>query len=274
MDNKFNINSYFTAWYGLGKAPTVNKIKIGKIIIGVLLVFIMLLLTFVAHWIFLFGALLFGFLFIGLPILKVVKEKKAYNAWNDNYEYRRTNWYKEYDKFLEKTINDLNLKQRGLNKIGIDESQIDDISEGKEEASGVRSFSVRGISLQGYYRQAVNNTYRTQYYEVTWIYFTKEQILTYNIKFDLLDLNRKTESTEEFFYDDIVSVSTSSESVDVKAEQRVDETKKTDSTVVRETFRIVVPGDKLTYSFTPTEEAVKSVKGLTGLIRSKKSANK
>lgn len=272
MNNKFNINDYFTKWYGLGAAPVVNQLKLKPI--GIIFVIAMLALTFVAHFACIIGVALCGFIFIGLPIMKKSKEQKARDIWSENFRIRSTTWHGEYDKFLRKILDDLNLRQRGMDKLGIDESQVGKKSEDNDDASGTEPFDIHGNIFKGYYRQDANGEYRTQYYEVTWIYCTTEQVLTYNIQLNLLDPSKKSEDTQEFFYDDIVSVSTSSQSVDVKAEQGVYDDKEGESCVESQAFKLVVPGDKILYSFTTTEAAVKAVKGLTQLIRDKKKAQK
>ena len=258
MENpKFSINKYFQTNYGLGSKPAVSKIQIKKFAIIVLLA--CLVLTFAVNFLFILATAFFGFIFIGLPLMKQNKEKAAAKEWEDKLNYCRNNWYKDYEKLLEKTITDLNAKKRGMDKLGIIE----------EDVGMVPPFSIRGKDYNGYYRVANNGEYRTDGHQITWLYFSETQVFVYSVKFKLTEPKKLVEETQELFYTDIVSVSINSSVQTLKASNSA-EAKKEDETIDTEDFTLVVPGDKLRFAFTSNSEVNNSINGMKNLIRQKK----
>lgn len=270
MDNNFNIKSYFAANFGLGNKPTVSKSNFKLNIKHVIALIIAVVLLFVKAIIGILAVALVGGIFIALPIIKeknkINQEKKALEDWQNNYNYRYNNWDAEYDKFCQKVIADLNARERGMKKIGLDEASLKE-SDREDAAYVAEPFSITGKRYTGYYRWGKDGVSRTDDHEITWLYFSKEQLYIYTVQFKLTDLTRKTENTLEFFYSDIVSVSTGSKTVDTN--NAVDGGKI--STVESEEFKLVVPGDKLSFAFTTTEFVSRSVQGMKNLIRIKKN---
>lgn len=177
-NNTFSIKDYFDYNYGLGNQP--KKYKLGRKNFIVLI--------------------LFCWIWIPLYIIKTVKTNKKINEWKMAFEYRRNNWYKEYDKYLEKTVTALDLKKSALKKLNLVEDDPD--------LQTVKPIFLHGPKFDGYWRQASNGTYRTSKHEYTYIIFKQDQILFYIANIDLFEPTRKKESTLEFFYSDITSVNT------------------------------------------------------------------
>lgn len=239
-DNTFSIHRYFNTNFDLGYAP--QKYKFGKKPILVLI--------------------LFWWIILPIFIIKTVISNKKIKEWNEAYEYRRSNWWKEYEKHLAKTIKDFNIQKAALKKLGLVEDDPD--------LKTVAPITLQGPKFDGYWRQAVNGRYRTSKYELTYIVFKKEQVLLYIANIDLLDPNKKKESTLEFFYSDITSVSTTT--VSTKPKQKDAEGHEVQE-IDTEAFVLIVPGDKISLAFTPYDGFDEScINGMKALIRERKRA--
>lgn len=180
----------------------------------------------------------------------------------------------EYVALTISTAEKMNLKQRAIDKFGVDPDELNIIDP--ICISGFRfGDNVRGLIEVSEYDKKAKKTYiASNIYEVTWIFFSEKQVYRYNISFHMEDGTKK-ETAEEFFYRDIVNISTVSDSRDIK-EKKVSCTGKityVNKPVDIESLVLVVPGDKL-YSSMRTEDAEaieNSLKGVKALIREKKS---
>lgn len=252
--NKFNINDYFTRNYNLGDKPSVSKFKLTFKQILLLLISVVLIFVFAPVGLILTA--IFGLVLIGLPMMKIAKEKKAAEEWQTNYNTRRNTWDAEFDKLFQEKLNKLNPKATGMNKVGVieDDFQAD-------------PFYISGKKYDSYYRYGKDGVARTNHNEITWLFFTKDQVLIYTLNFKMTE-DKKTENTQEFFYSDIVSVSTGTTSVEVQKGNAID---RNDDSIEAEEFRLVVPGDKMCFAFTSNEAVSKSIQGMKNLIRTKKN---
>jgi len=255
MNNNFNINDYFTTNYNLGTKPSVAKFKLNFKKILLLLVSLVLVVVFAPVGLVLTA--LFAFLFIALPLIKISKQKKAADEWQNNFNYRKNNWDAEFDKFFDAKLDKLSPKASAMSKLGV-----------VEEDFCADPFSIYGKKYDSYYRTGKDGIARTNHNEITWLFFTQDQVLIYTVNFKLTE-EKKSENTQEFFYSDVVSVSTGSVSVDVAASNAIDSANT--SSVEAEEFRLVVPGDKISFAFTSNEQVSKSVQGMKNLIRTKKN---
>ena len=163
----------------------------------------------------------------------------------------------EYGSLVRSTRDSLSLKKKALSKIGIDEDELKDIPP---------------VCLEGYVyekawaKQQAACKWISSSYQVAWIYFSASQIYIYRCTFNL-DENKKTESTDEFFYKDVTSVSTSS---DYDAIKNKDESGQ-DIEVETHKFVMVVPGDKLRVSLDGVQDADSIIHAMKQQLREKKS---
>jgi hypothetical protein len=106
----------------------------------------------------------------------------------------------EYRAFVEQQVAPLNIKSKGLSKHGIDEDQVKEVPP----------VEFRGFShtKDSFYKQGCSNLY-----EVTWLFFSSEQLYIYSILLDMLS-DTKKERTEEYFYKDVTSFSSATDSVE------------------------------------------------------------
>lgn len=262
----FNYVKFFQTNYGLGFKPTIPALNKKNIVIGALIAIVGLILMVSVHVVVGLIGLAVAAILIVPPILKKSKAKAYYDQWMAEFSRRSSTWCGEFDKAALKVIDDQKLKERGMSYLDIDEKKL--IEDENNKAS---SFAVRGSNFDGGWRMT-NGYYRTEYQEITWLYFGEEQLYIYRVKMSLIDPKNKKEESQEFFYKDIVSVSIAQESVDVKGKGTDDDgkTKQVDA----ERLRIVVPGDKLSFAYTPDESSSKHINAMKNRIREVKTIKK
>lgn len=165
----------------------------------------------------------------------------------------------EYVSMLNARIGDF--KQRALNKIGLDESELQEIPPVHFE----------GYTEKGSYeRLGKDKKYRYSGYQITWLFFSSTQVYLYQYTF-YMDCDDKKEITNEYFYKDITSFNTSTDTV----ETRFYDPKKKD-TVVKNVdstrFCIIVPGDKFYCSMEQNDANERAVQAMKAKLREKKTA--
>lgn len=270
MNNNFNIHEYFVHNFNLGEKPSVSKYKPKPVHIIILLVSVALLFVkFIAG---LVCVAVFGFAFVGLPFMKISKEKKAADEWQKNYDYREANWHTEYDKFYERRVAKLNPKASGIKRLGLDLNpdtvNEDDRTPEELEKYPTKPFYIYGSTYPTWYRKR-DGVMRTNDREITYFFFSKDQIYLYKVSFKLTEEDRKKEETQEFFYSDITSVSVVTESYDL--DEKSGSCDDNSTFIETERFKLVVPGDKMSFAFTANEWVDASVNGMKHLIRTKKN---
>ncbi|NQT60760.1 MAG: hypothetical protein HQ557_17445 [Bacteroidetes bacterium] len=170
-----------------------------------------------------------------------------------------------YDTILSSKLNSLDLKNRALNKIGLDKSQVKEIDP--------VNFSYFLHDDTNYAKKGKDNIWRSSKYQSTWLFFSDTQVYVYQNTFSLTD-DAKKEKTEEYFYKDITNFSTISDEIEKK-------TIKTSCngtvTPVREmvsydSFSLVVPGGKLECSLKRMEETESIIQGMKAKLREKKNS--
>ena len=199
------------------------------------------------------------------------KKKKKGGCLSKEYEMDMN----EYLEYVQKFIDKLDLKQRAINKIGLDESQISEIAP-----VVLSSFVWRGDGVvskweecdtPGYWMHATNK------YSVTWIFFSDTQIYTYNYTFDTCSDN-SVESTRDFFYTDITCIRTEHEVVENIREKmegcgclKKKESKFYHDNYHYDTLSITVPNDGYTFWCKTTDTIEQSIQATKSMIREKKN---
>ena len=263
----FDVNLYFSKNYGMGEKPGVGKLNGKMIFIGIALILVGIIVAIlVIPKNTLVGVIAMLVLFVVgisvmLPtILSKKKGKGNADAWQAEYEHRRTTWDQEFDAFYKRTVDSMNLRQTAMRKIGIVDEQLAD----------VQPFYIFGSLLNGaqdWFRTDAYGVIRADHNEITWLFFSKDQVYLYNIKFRLTN-GKRVETTQEFFYTDIVSVTVGSESTAVDSRNCIDGSPL--SVMEIETLKLIVPGDKMSFAFTTTDGVTGSVQAMKNKIRDKK----
>ncbi|MBQ0046487.1 MAG: hypothetical protein KBT33_03125 [Prevotellaceae bacterium] len=168
----------------------------------------------------------------------------------------------EYDSMIASFLSKTDYKQKAINKIGLDESEISEI-----EPVHFEGFVYDKQSL---YKKGDDGRDRSSKYQVTWIFFSATEVYLYQNTFNM-DEDGKRERTEEYFYKDITNFSTISETEEVAA---YDPIQAKGVLINKDTtkFSLVVPGEKLFCSLQQNEYTENSVKGMKAMLREKKNA--
>ena len=111
----------------------------------------------------------------------------------------------EYDKAVQSALEFL--KEQALEKLGVDE---DEVSEIEPILFGGYDYSNYTLSKQG-----EDGIWRTNKYEVVYLFFSQNEVHCYTLEFSTSE-SKTRESTDVYFYKDVVSVSTCSKSVKIE----------------------------------------------------------
>lgn len=136
-----------------------------------------------------------GLAVAGIAIFLFMRARAAYAA-------RPTD--EEVDALIEQDLRDLN--QRALTKTGTDSTEL------VGESVFITGPRLWGVSAPVAYRKGQDGVIRFSPVGVTILNFTRDQVIAYSCALDLFSGNPLNESTDEYFYRDIVSVSTKTKS--------------------------------------------------------------
>ena len=151
--------------------------------------------------------------------------------------------------------NTIDIKQKALAKLGLDEEQVNEIPPA----------IFMGYNFKdAYARRKANGDWVSSNYQLSCVFFSSEQIYLYSYVFHMDDDNYE-ERTDEFFYKDVTSFSTITETETTKSKKENEEIK-----VSTNKFAIVVPGDKLFMSMDGVQNADSIIQGMKQKLREKK----
>lgn len=161
----------------------------------------------------------------------------------------------EFDAIVEKSLP--NVKQQGMNKIGLDEDQIKEI-----EPVHFENFV---FDSDSYHKKGQDGIWRSSKYEVTWLFFSDSQVFLYK-KTMSFDEKKEKVATEEYFYKDITNFSTVTESETITV---------ADNTSIQidiTQFKLVVPGDSFKCAMEQNDYTEGAIQGMKAKLREKKQA--
>ena len=164
-----------------------------------------------------------------------------------------------FDQMVTTKLNDLNLKQKALGKIGLDEDQLKEIPP----------VYLHGFNFDdAYMRIGKDGRLRSSKYDATWLFFSSTQMYMYSYTMDMASDSKK-ETTEEYFYKDITNFSTASESVSAPQTSGCFGNAKPKASEYNK-FTLVVPGDKFSCSISGVSDAENSINAMKQKLREKK----
>lgn len=163
----------------------------------------------------------------------------------------------EYDAVLKAQVDAFGSYKRAIDKIGLDESELQEIPP---------------VTLVGYEESAFSKTtesgaYRSNLYSITHLFFSATQVYMYQVILNTMK-NEKKERTEEYFYKDITNFSTSSENFESLKIGSGCNPKPSRVSVEVQRFALIVPGDK--FSCSTYGDIDQSVKAMKNKLREKK----
>ncbi|HOZ95693.1 MAG TPA: hypothetical protein PLS07_09675 [Niabella sp.] len=160
----------------------------------------------------------------------------------------------EYDNLVANKAGQTDFKQKALNKIGVDESEVREIEP--------VNFQWYDFDNSTYDKKGADNIWRSSAYEITWMFFSGSQIMVYQYLFHM-DKSEVKENTEEYFYKDVVSFSTRTGTV---------QSKTGNAQINTNVFRINLPGDNFETAIRSSDDSVERViQGMKAKLREKKS---
>ena len=169
-----------------------------------------------------------------------------------------------YEQLLMSTLNQLNFKQRALDKIGLDEDQLKEIPP---------------VSLHGYnfadddalVRVGADNRIRSSKYDTSWLFFSDTQVYIYYYKLDMASIN-KHEETNEYFYKDITNFSTATQTTEAICPSGCGGREVIKVPREYSNFALIVPGDKFSCgtSGVAVADLERSVSAMKQKLREKK----
>lgn len=152
------------------------------------------------------------------------------------------------------------LKSRAMKKLGLDEDQVTEAAP--IDFSG---YTYKNIRSEVRYQLGKDNRTRTSNYMATMFLFSAEQVYCYKYMFSII-ADEKNESTEEYFYRDIVSASTQSDSKSYTSKDG-----KSQATFNTEYFKLTTSGgtfvDAMIFDMSTADRSINAMKSL---LRSKK----
>jgi hypothetical protein len=221
--------------------------------------------------------------FKAMKIGKTKKQKKVIDFFADAYGASTRGCLKkrskmkidEYEKMIVDRCNSLDIKQRALQRIGLDESEISEINPISLHSY---VYTLSQIKSRDILLKIVKNTAVTSKYEVAWLFFSKDQIYAYTIEFDMIS-DEIVEDVHEFFYTDITCFETVNHLVEdirfdlkgcLRTKGCLNATVKNNYVV--DTFVITVPGKEYTVSMRNSGNQFQSVQAAKAMLREKKFA--
>ena len=171
----------------------------------------------------------------------------------------------EYESMVMSKAKSVNFKQKALNKIGLDESQVNEVAP-------IHFEDYLFDDKKAYARRGKDGVWRSSAYQVSWIFFSSTQVYVYQYTFNM-DEDGKKENTEEYFYKDITNFSTTSDTVEKESVSKVSCTGKAEyvrTNVDTNRFALVVPGEKFYCAMKQNDYTEKAIQGMKAKLREKK----
>ena len=161
----------------------------------------------------------------------------------------------------------MNLKQKALNKLGIDEDQVKEVDPICLEGPVYKNSTYR--------RRGADQVNRYSAYQVTYIFCSSDQVYAYQYTINL-DSDEKKERAEEYFYKDITNFTSIDDTEEFEFEVTKGGCKPTTELqrlkVNTNTFKIAVPGDAFECSMISNSEIEGQIQALKAKLREKKNA--
>lgn len=160
----------------------------------------------------------------------------------------------EYWQMVKKKRDSLRLRNKALSKIGLDEEEVNEIPPAVFEGF---------VFKNAFAKKRANGNWVSSSYQVAWLFFSSTQIYVYRCTFNMDD-DKKKESTDEFFFKDVTSFSTSSETETAHGlgSERFE--------IESNMFIMVVPGDKIFVPMDGVPNSEEIIQAMKQKLREKK----
>jgi hypothetical protein len=170
----------------------------------------------------------------------------------------------DYEGIILNKIKATDWKQKALDKIGLDETQVNEIDP--------VFFHYYVFDTKSYVLRGKDRKWRSSKYQLSYILFSSAQIYVYQYTFNL-DSDEKNERTEEYFYKDITNFSSSSNTIEKEALEKNScggAPVYSRTQVETNEFAIVVPGDKFLCAMEASDISERAIQAMKAKLREKK----
>jgi len=174
----------------------------------------------------------------------------------------------EYESLVMAKVKSIDFKQKALDKIGLDESQVNEVPPVHFEDY---YFATTDDKTKTRECLGKDDLWRSSAYQITWLFFSSTQVYMYQYTINM-DEDGKKERTEEYFYKDITNFSTTSESEEriITKTNCLGKTQEKRLNVDTTRFTLIVPGDKFYAAMKQNDYTEKAVQGMKAKLREKK----
>ncbi len=173
----------------------------------------------------------------------------------------------EYRKKVQARLSSLDTKSMALRKLGIDEDEVQEIAPVTFEGY------VFNDKVDNLVARASTNTWVSSEYMITWLFFGEREVFIYQYSFSMTSDSKK-ENTMQYFYQDVTNFTASSETYQklvAESSGCMGGTQYMQASANADEFKIVVPGDTLRCSMTPTDSTDAAIRGMRNKLREMKN---
>lgn len=173
----------------------------------------------------------------------------------------------EYRQKVQAKLNTLNTKSMALRKLGIDEEEVQEIAPVTFEGY------VFNDKVDNLVARASTNTWVSSEYMITWLFFGEREVFIYQYSFSMTSDSKK-ENTMQYFYQDVTNFTASSETYQklvAESSGCLGGAQYMQASANADEFKIVVPGDTLRCSMTPTDSTDAAIRGMRNKLREMKN---
>lgn len=173
----------------------------------------------------------------------------------------------EYRKKVQARLNSLDTKSMALRKLGIDEDEVQEIEPVVFEGY------VFNDKVDNLVARASTNAWVSSEYMITWLFFGEREVFIYQYSISMTSDSKK-ENTMQYFYQDVTNFTASSETYQklvAESSGCIGAPQYMQASASADEFKIVVPGDTLRCSMTPTDSTDAAIRGMRNKLREMKN---
>ena len=192
---------------------------------------------------------------------------------------------KDYEAIVMARAKGMDFKKKAMAKIGLDEDQVNEVApihfedykfpaDDKPRSTGVLGAvnQLLGGTPTSWVQRGKDGVWRSSIYQISWIFFSANQIYVYQYTFNT-DTDETKESTEEYFYKDITNFATVSDTVEKGYIAKFGCTGTpvwARSQIATNSFRIAAAGGNLFCAMKQNDYTEKAIQGMKAKLREKK----
>ena len=173
----------------------------------------------------------------------------------------------QYQEKVNQRLSGLNTKQMALKKLGIDEDEVREIDPVTFEGYLYTDKSDNLVARNG-------SSWVSSDYQITWLFFGEKELFIYQYSFSMIS-DSKRENTMQYFYQDVTNFAAASETYQKWISEPAGGCKGGNeyrqASADADEFKIVVPGDTLKCSMTPTDNTDAAIRGMRNKLREMKN---